>query len=329
MLDVVEECDCIVNHDYLYGNEAEISSFYRIPKFLIESSIYSGMSAEAKLLYAIFLDRASLSASNDWRDDKGRIYIIFQVEDIMRILGCGNQKAVKTLTELERKYDLIERKKRGFCKPNLIYVKAVHTAVLKSHAQECENHISGDVKNTPTEVLKTHSNNTNYNNTKMNKTNPIIPDSEEGQIEKRIIYKKMFWENLSVEKLIEENPMKKDILYEIVDVILDTIFSNSKTIRIARDDKPKAIVRSQFMKLQPNHIRYVLEVMEKASNIRNTKQFILSALYNATLTINSYFTLQCNNSNEAVQEEKETQNFSYFSSETKNDALLRQILQGL
>ena len=165
MLDGRLETDYGINHDYLYGNEAEISSFYRIPKILIENTMYARMSAEAKLLYAIFLDRASLSAVNNWKDDGGRIYIIFQVEDIMRVLGCGNQKAGKILSELENEYDLIERKKQGFCKPNLIYVKSVSHQVLKSHAQKCENHMSGGVKITCTEMLKSHTNNTNYNKT--------------------------------------------------------------------------------------------------------------------------------------------------------------------
>ena len=173
-----------MRHDYMYGNESEISSFYRIPKILLENRIYSDMSADAKLLYAIFLDRASLSAANEWKDEEGRIYIIFQVEDIMRILGCGNQKASKLLAELENSYDLIERKKQGFCKPNLIYVKAVSTLMLESHVQKCENHISGSVKTTRTEVLKSHTNNTNYNNTYKNNTNHISLESDDENMKK-------------------------------------------------------------------------------------------------------------------------------------------------
>ena len=137
---------CSMYHEYLYGSEAELYAFYRLPKALIENKLYVGMSAEAKLLYALFLDRAALSASNNWRDELGRIYIIYPVEDIMRVMGCGNQKAAKILMELEQEYGLIERKKQGFCKPNLIYVKSVCNVVLNSHLQTCENHISGSVK---------------------------------------------------------------------------------------------------------------------------------------------------------------------------------------
>lgn len=88
---------CSMYHEYPYGREAELYAFYRLPKALIENKLYVGMSAEAKLLYALFLDRAALSASNNWRDELGRIYIIYPVEDIMRVMGCGNQKAAKIL----------------------------------------------------------------------------------------------------------------------------------------------------------------------------------------------------------------------------------------
>ena len=319
---------CSMYHDYLYGNEAEFYAFYRLPKALIENKLYVGMSAEAKLLYVLFLDRAALSAINNWRDELGRIYIIYPVEEIMRVMGCGNQKAAKILLELEQEYGLIERKKQGFCKPNLIYVKSVCNVVLNSHLQTCENHISGSVKITPPEVLKSHANKTNINKTDINKTNPILSEREREEKERREKITDYFYKNLSFEQLKEEYPMKKEILEEILAVILDTVFSKRKQIRIAGDDKPKDIVYGQFMKLEANHIRYVLEVMEKASNIRNTKQYILTALYNATLTINSYYTMQYNDSCEDETQEKKTRTFSYFSNETKNEELLKQILQG-
>ena len=225
---------CCLYHEYLYGNETELYAFYRLPKALIENKLYVGMSAEAKLLYSLFLDRAALSASNNWRDEQGRIYIIFQVEEIMRVMGCGNQKAAKILMELEQGYGLIERKKQGFCKPNIIYVKSVTSVVLNSHVHTCENHISGSVKITSPEVLKSHTNNTNYNNTDNNNTNHITHESDDENMEKRIALKKYFWETLSVEKLIEEYPTRKEILNEIVEVILDTVCSNQKTIYVAK-----------------------------------------------------------------------------------------------
>ncbi|MBO5158046.1 MAG: replication initiator protein A [Lachnospiraceae bacterium] len=287
---------CGMYHEYLYGSEAELYAFYRFPKALIENKLYVGMSAEAKLLYVLFLDRAALSASNNWRDELGRIYIIYPVEDIMRVMGCGNQKAAKILMELEQEYGLIERKKQGFCKPNLIYVKSVCSVVLNSHLQTCENHISGSVEITSPEVLKSHANNTNINKTNIINTNPILSGWDREEMGKREVLEKYFYRNLSIESLKEEYPTKAECIDEIYAIVLDTVCSKRKMIRISGDDKPKEVVYGQFMKLEANHIRYVLEIMEKASNIRNTKQYILTALYNATLTINSYFTMQYNNS---------------------------------
>lgn len=317
---------CCLYHEYLYGNEAELYAFYRLPKALIENKLYVGMSAEAKLLYSLFLDRAALSAINNWKDDQGRIYIIFQVEEIMRVMGCGNQKAAKILVELEHRYGLIERKKQGFCKPNIIYVKSVTSVVLNSHLHTCENHISGSVKITSPEVLKSHTNNTNYNNTNINNTNPTTSEMVEDMFEQRNKYEKYFTDNLSMEKLIDEFPDKKEILREIVEVILETMCSSCKTIRIAKEDKPREVVHSRFMKLEAEHIRYVLEVLENSSNIRNMKQYILTTLYNASMTINNYITSKNNGSCEKEEIKALKDHFGYFGPETNNRELLNAIL---
>lgn len=87
--------------DYFYGQQAEQYSFYRIPKLLITSDLFWNISADAKLLYGILLDRMNLSAKNGWLDEKGRVYIIYTLEETMAALNCGNQKATKLFNELE------------------------------------------------------------------------------------------------------------------------------------------------------------------------------------------------------------------------------------
>lgn len=109
--------------DYFYGQQAEMFSFYRIPKQLFSDARFSGISTEAKLLYGILLDRMSLSLKNKWLDGAGRVYIIFPLEEVMTALGCADNKATKLLRELENKAGLIERKRRGLGKPSLIYLK--------------------------------------------------------------------------------------------------------------------------------------------------------------------------------------------------------------
>ena len=109
--------------DYFYGPQAEQFAFYRIPKALFADPAYRGISTDAKVLYGLLLDRMSLSARNDWLDEQGRVDIVFTVEEIMESLACGNKKAVGLLRELDEKAGLIERKRQGLGKPNLIYVK--------------------------------------------------------------------------------------------------------------------------------------------------------------------------------------------------------------
>lgn len=90
-------------YDYFYGQQAELFSFYRVPKVLFTDEKFSNISSDAKLLYGIMLDRMNLSAKNGWVDELGRVYIIFTIEEIKCALGCAEKKAVKLLHELENK----------------------------------------------------------------------------------------------------------------------------------------------------------------------------------------------------------------------------------
>ena len=110
-------------NDFFYGEQANLFSFYRLPKALFTSRRFEDVSVEAKVLYGFLLDRMGLSVKNGWKDEEGRVYIIFTVEAIMEHLGCSNKKAVGLLRELEEKAGLIERRRQGLGRPSLIYVK--------------------------------------------------------------------------------------------------------------------------------------------------------------------------------------------------------------
>ena len=111
--------------DYYRGMEAEQYTFYRIPKVLFTAECFKSLSCEAKVLYGLLLDRMSLSLKNRWFDEEDRVYIIFTVEEIMELMCCKTQKAVKLLKELDAEdgIGLIEKKRLGLGKPNVIYVK--------------------------------------------------------------------------------------------------------------------------------------------------------------------------------------------------------------
>ena len=108
--------------DFYIGSQAEQFSFIRIPKLLLLNPEFRELSIQTKMLYAVLLDRMSLSVKNHWVDDQNRVYIIYQVEEIVQDLGFTKRKAMDVLTELEQ-FGLVARKRRGRGLPNYLYVK--------------------------------------------------------------------------------------------------------------------------------------------------------------------------------------------------------------
>ena len=196
-----------IQFDYFRGMEAEQYSFYRVPKVLFTAECFKSLSCEAKVLYGLMLDRMSLNIKNRWFDEEDRVYIIFTVEEIAELLNCGTQKAVKLMKELDdnQGIGLIEKKRLGLGKPNVIYVKNFilkekcspeqrgkapenlgntqnsenhNSRIVKTTNQELpesqfkndENHTSRIVEITTQEVPNSQSNNTDINNTDFNET---------------------------------------------------------------------------------------------------------------------------------------------------------------
>ena len=285
-------------YDYFYGAESEQFSFYRIPKVLFTEERFRHISAEAKVLYGLLLDRMSLSAKNGWQDKENRVYIIFTIEDIMEAMGCADQKAGKLLHELESKCRLIERKRQGLGKPNLIYVKNFVTP-SESRFLNRGNHDSGEVKITDQEPLKSRSNNTEYNNTEFSDTDsfPFTSFREEhgretkrSDADQREQYREILSGNISYEILLQDYPLDRDILTEILELMVDTVCTTRSTVRISGDDKPAEVVKSQFLKLDSEHIRFVMDgLKDNTTRIRNMRQYLLATLYNAPLTIGNYY----------------------------------------
>ena len=285
-------------YDYFYGAESEQFSFYRIPKVLFTEERFKNISAEAKVLYGLLLDRMSLSAKNGWQDKENRVYIIFTIEDIMEAMGCADQKAGKLLHELESKCRLIERKRQGLGKPNLIYVKNFVTP-SESRFLNRENHDSGEVKITDQEPLKSRSNNTEYNNTEFSDTDsfPFTSfredhgrETKRSDADQREQYREILSGNISYEILLQDYPLDRDILTEILELMVDTVCTTRSTVRISGDDKPAEVVKSQFLKLDSEHIRFVMDgLKDNTTRIRNMRQYLLATLYNAPLTIGNYY----------------------------------------
>ena len=283
--------------DYFYGQQADQFSFYRVPKVLFTEDCFWNVSTDAKLLYGILLDRMNLSARNNWLDKEGRVYIIFTIDEIKSSLGCAEKKAVKLLDELEKKCGLIERKRQGLGKPNLIYVKNFVSGSVERQFLNCQKDNSGVVENTIQELSKAQGNNTDNKYTEFNDTDPFLSsdfygkDSEgTGEFAR---YYEYFYDQLDMEYLKQDFRLDEEILELILRLIVEVMCSNRKMIRIASDDKPVEIVRSTFMKLNSEHIRFVMDrFKENTTEVRNIKQYLLASIYNAPYTIDAHYDAQ-------------------------------------
>ena len=279
--------------DYFYGQAGELFSFFRIPKALFQEQRFQDLSTDAKTLYGILLDRMSLSVKNEWFDKKGRVFIIFTIEDVKRTLRCADNKATRLLRELEE-FGLIERKRRGQGKPCLVYVKNFSSESSKESVKNRDNDDSCGSKIACQDPVKSRGIKKNENKTEMNNTNPILSDESE-KMKNRELFEEYFSRSLEMNLLLRLYPDDEDTIYQIVDLLVDTCATNRKLLHIAGDDKPAEVVRSRFMKLNADHIRFVLKCLaENSSPIRNMKQYLLASLYNAPTTMQLFYQNQTN-----------------------------------
>ena len=330
-----------IQFDYFRGMEAEQYSFYRIPKVLFTAECFQTLSCEAKVLYGLMLDRMSLSIRNRWLDEEDRVYIIFTVEEVTELMNCGTQKAVKLMKELdsEKGIGLIEKKRLGLGRPNVIYVKNFlledmkkttekenstpeqqgevsqfkngenhNSEIVKNTIQEVpetsfqnsENHNSGMMKKATQEFAKSQSNKTEKNDTDKNKTDNI-PSYPINQTDKDLLDGLDVMEEMSIyrqliEDHIEYQCHKQKEVDDLVELMVEVMMMpDNSMIRIAGVDKPVAVVKNRFMKINYSNIEYVLLCMKKnTTKIKNIKTYLITALYNAPTTMNSFYQAEVN-----------------------------------
>ena len=279
--------------DYFYGQAGELFSFFRIPKALFQEQRFQDLSTDAKTLYGILLDRMSLSVKNEWFDKKGRVFIIFTIEDVKRTLRCADNKATRLLRELEE-FGLIERKRRGQGKPCLVYVKNFSAESSKESVKNRDNDDSCGSKIACQDPVKSRGIKKKENKTEMNNTNLILSDESE-KMKNRELLEEYFSHSLEIDLLLRLYPDDEDTLYQIVNLLVDTCATKRKMLHIAGDDKPAEVVRSRFIKLNADHICFVLKCLaENSSPIRNMKQYLLASLYNAPTTMQLSYQNQTN-----------------------------------
>lgn len=293
---------------------------------------FRSLSCEAKVLYGLLLDRMGLSIKNRWFDEEDRVYIIFTVEELAELLNCGTQKVVRLLKELDVKsgIGLIEKKRLGLGKPNVIYVKNFMIQELtraekqdleaetlentlngenhnsrnmkitiqesaKSQFKNSENHHSRMVKSDIPEYPKSQSNNTEYSDIEHNENQSI--DLSEGDVmERKKHYRNMVQEQIYYKSLIQNPRYQKNEVDELVELTVEVLMlPDDRMIWIAGDEKPAILVKDRFQMLNDAHFEYVLDSMKRnTGKIQNVKNYLLTSLYNAPLTMEHYYRLAVN-----------------------------------
>ena len=222
------------------------------------------------------------------------MYALYETfRSIKRALCCADNKATKLLRELEE-FGLIERKRRGQGKPSLVYVKNFSSEHSNESVQNRENNESGGFKIACQDPAKSRCNKTDENNTEKSEMYPFYSEESDG-MSKRTQLEEYFLQSLEVDLLLRLCPDDEDTIYQIVNLLVDTCATNRMLLHIAGDDKPAEVVRSRFMKLNADHIRFVLKCLaENSSPIRNMEQYLLASLYNAPTTMQLSYQNQTN-----------------------------------
>ena len=314
--------------DYYYGSQADQFSFFRLPKLLIRDKRFKDVSSDAKILYGILLDRMSLSIKNRWMDDENRVYIIFKISEIMEEFDCSERKAVEMLAELDTSsgVGLIEKKRQGLGKPNLIYVKNFVVSeevseekndneIAQGEVLQFQNCTNGKVKNCTNSKFKNctngkvnncadvkvknctdeQPNNNNYNNyTDSIETESIYPINHEDEMDTIERCTEMVKEKIEYNHLYQTIPIsQRRILDEIVQLMVEVLAIERQTIKIAGGVYPYQLVKTRFEEIKSDHVEYVLHCLKQTSSkIGNIKSYVLTSLFNAPSTIDTYYTAE-------------------------------------
>ena len=135
---------------------------------------------------------------------------------------------------------------------------------------------------------------TEKTNTSLNNYQSINLDGMD-RMDERESYRELLWENLELDILAHDTRLDMDRVNELLEIMLEAVCSTSPTIRINGEDMPQQVVKSRFLQLHSSHIEYVLQAMnENPSAIRNIRAYLLTALYNAPLTMDNYYSALVN-----------------------------------
>lgn len=275
------------------------SCFIKTPRNLIFDKCYSHISAMAKYLLIIMLERQDLSYKNKWADKDGNVYIIVTHEEARELLGCSESKVKKLFSELTQN-NFIKRKRQGLCKPDLIYVnpqlwitsnenntpKVTDETVMKDADEDSgqfENNIPEGFKEAPNKNNNIKNNIIN-NNININHNNLSYAVNSLEWMEDRKECTEFIKDIIAYNCLLES--CDKGIIDDIVTCAVNALCTTKPTMKIGGEDIPKEAVKRMIYKLDYNVAEYIHDSLKNTQTvIKNPPAYLLTAIYKAGETM--------------------------------------------
>ncbi len=276
--------ESIMNLDYFYGAEGEQYRFYQIPAILLEHEEYRKISDTAKLLYGILLSRLALSKKNGWiEEDTNRVYILYNRNDIAAMMGKGTSTISSAMTQLVDA-GLVKKKKQGLGKSDILYVMNF------ASIQEKESFVVQypDVDQEETEGYGEYIQNPFLGENREEKTS--LTSSEEDFQSVRDTYKEIVRKQIDYGTLKETSYYDIAIIDNIVDIMVNIYASKKEYIYISGENIFLNEVINRLKRINYTHIEYIMTCLkENTTQIRKPDSYLLTALYNAPMTIDFYY----------------------------------------
>ena len=247
------------------SNETLEHKYYQIPQELFVNEKYKNkLNSDSKILYAFLLDRLSLSQKNHWIDEDNNVYLIFTREEVQEKLNLSDKTVTKSFKIL-MEVNLVQEKRQGLGKPNLIYVgKINHSDSENLRFLNRKNYDSGIGESTALDSENLRGINTNNINTNIINTDSINPKSDEVLL---LIKDKC--------KLNEFTKEEKTILEDVIDNLYytDNLKVGNITVNHFKiSDKLNLITKDNLVQL--------LDILKNTPNIQNAKNYLMICLYN-------------------------------------------------
>ena len=247
------------------SNETLEHKYYQIPQELFVNEKYKNkLNSDSKILYAFLLDRLSLSQKNHWIDEDNNVYLIFTREEVQEKLNLSDKTVTKSFKIL-MEVNLVQEKRQGLGKPNLIYVgKINHSDSENLRFLNRKNYDSGIGESTALDSENLRGINTNNINTNIINTDSINPKSDEELLEIKDKCKLN-------EFTKEEQTILEDVIYNLY--YIDNLKVGNITVNHFKiSDKLNLITKDNLVQL--------LDILKKTPNIQNAKNYLMICLYN-------------------------------------------------